>query len=184
MLKEEKVGRDKLFIHHKYMDLLASDDHAFEPYASHEVAVHDRRAHVANAVTRLAAVRDRIAAAARGVGREPADVHLIAVTKTFGAADILPVLEAGHRLFGENRVQEAKGKWPALRARYPDVELHLIGPLQSNKAREAVELFDCIHTIDRPKIATRHRRGNGAGRQAAEAVRRGQHRRGAAEGRA
>ena len=80
-------------------------------------------------------------------------MHLIAVTKTFGADDILPVLDAGHRLFGENRVQEAKAKWPALRERYPGIELHLIGPLQSNKTREAVELFDAIHTIDRPKIA-------------------------------
>ncbi len=105
------------------------------------------------AATRLAAVRDRIATAARGVGRDPAGVHLIAVSKTFAAADILPVLEAGHRLFGENRVQEAQGKWPELRARYLDIELHLIGPLQSNKTREAVELFDAIHTIDRPKIA-------------------------------
>src|SRR5690606_26673073 len=89
----------------------------------------------------------------REAGRDPASVHLIAVTKTFGAADILPVLEAGHRLFGENRVQEAKAKWPELRARYPDLALHLIGPLQSNKTREAVELFDAIHTVDRPKVA-------------------------------
>ncbi len=80
-------------------------------------------------------------------------MHLIAVTKTFGAEDIAPVLDAGHRLFGENRVQEAKAKWPALRDRYPGIDLHLIGPLQSNKTREAVELFDAIHTIDRPKIA-------------------------------
>ena len=101
----------------------------------------------------LAAVLARIAAAAREVGREPASVTLVAVTKTFDAGHILPVLEAGHRVFGENRVQEAKAKWPALKERYPDVELHLIGPLQSNKAREAVALFDCIHTIDRPKIA-------------------------------
>jgi pyridoxal phosphate enzyme (YggS family) len=101
----------------------------------------------------LDAINARIATAARGVGRDPASVSLVAVTKTFGEAEILPVLEAGHRVFGENRVQEAKAKWPALRARYPDIELHLIGPLQSNKAREAVELFDCIHTVDRPKIA-------------------------------
>lgn len=101
----------------------------------------------------LADVRARIAAAAREAGRDPAAVHLIAVTKTFGAEAILPVLEAGHRLFGENRVQEAKAKWPELRARYPDLALHLIGPLQSNKAREAVALFDAIHTVDRPKIA-------------------------------
>lgn len=101
----------------------------------------------------LADVQARIAAAAREAGRDPASVHLIAVTKTFEADDILPVLAAGHRLFGENRVQEAKSKWPELRARYPDLALHLIGPLQSNKTREAVELFDAIHTVDRPKIA-------------------------------
>jgi pyridoxal phosphate enzyme (YggS family) len=102
---------------------------------------------------RLASVTARIAAAARAAGREPASVNLVAVTKTFGAEHIMPVLDAGHRLFGENRVQEAKAKWPALRERYPGIELHLIGPLQSNKAREAVALFDAIHTIDRPKIA-------------------------------
>ena len=102
---------------------------------------------------RLASVTARIAAAARAAGREPASVNLVAVTKTFGAEHITPVLDAGHRLFGENRVQEAKAKWPALRERYPDIELHLIGPLQSNKAKEAVALFDAIHTIDRPKIA-------------------------------
>jgi PLP dependent protein len=106
-----------------------------------------------DAPTRLAQVQSRIAAAAAAAKRDPASVHLVAVTKTFGAEDILPVLETGHRRFGENRVQEAKGKWPALRERFPGVELHLIGPLQSNKAREAVALFDAIHTIDRPKIA-------------------------------
>lgn len=103
--------------------------------------------------TALATIYDRIAAAAQGVKRDPQSVKLIAVSKTMGAEDIEPVLAAGHRLFGENRVQEAKAKWPALKARYPDVELHLIGPLQSNKTREAVELFDAIHTVDRPKIA-------------------------------
>ncbi len=102
---------------------------------------------------RLAALRERIAAAAREAGRDPAGVHLIAVSKTFGAEAILPALEAGHRRFGENRVQEAKAKWPDLLARFPGIELHLIGPLQSNKAREAVALFDVIHTIDREKIA-------------------------------
>lgn len=105
------------------------------------------------AAERLAGVRARIAEAAARAGRDPAAVQLVVVTKTFGAEAILPVLEAGHRVFGENRVQEAKAKWPALRARFPDVALHLIGPLQSNKAREAVELFDAIHSIDRPKIA-------------------------------
>jgi PLP dependent protein len=101
----------------------------------------------------LASILGRIAAAARSVGRDPASVHLIAVTKTFEEAQILPAIQAGHRLFGENRVQEAKAKWPPLKARFPDLELHLIGPLQSNKVREAVQLFDTIHTIDRPKIA-------------------------------
>lgn len=98
-------------------------------------------------------IKTRIEASARAAGRDPAAVNLIAVSKTFGADSILPVLEAGHRLFGENRVQEAKAKWPELRERHPDVELHLIGPLQSNKTREAVALFDAIHTVDRPKIA-------------------------------
>ncbi len=102
---------------------------------------------------RLAAIRARIAAAAREVGRDPAAVELIAVSKTFDADAIRPVIAAGQRHFGENRVQEAKGKWPVLRAETPGVVLHLIGPLQSNKAREAVELFDAIHTIDREKIA-------------------------------
>ena len=94
-----------------------------------------------------------IGEAARKAGRNPDDVTLIAVSKTFDAPEVVPVIEAGQRIFGENRVQEAKGKWPALRANWPDIELHLIGPLQSNKAAEAVTLFDAIHTIDRPKIA-------------------------------
>jgi PLP dependent protein len=102
---------------------------------------------------RLASVVARIAAAADAAKRDPASVNLIAVTKTFGTEHILPVLDAGHRRFGENRVQEAKAKWPALKERTPGVELHLIGSLQSNKARDAVALFDAIHTIDRPKIA-------------------------------
>lgn len=105
------------------------------------------------AADRLEMVRGRIAAAAREAGRDPAGVHLIAVSKTFEAEEIVPVLEAGQRVFGENRVQEAKGKWHGLKARFADVELHLIGSLQTNKAREAVELFDCIHTLDRPKLA-------------------------------
>jgi pyridoxal phosphate enzyme (YggS family) len=104
-------------------------------------------------VQRLAAAQAKIAAAAKAAGRDPAEVELIVVSKTFGAPEILPLLQAGHRVFGENRVQEAKGKWPELKATYPDLKLHLIGPLQSNKAKEAVELFDAIHTIDRPKIA-------------------------------
>lgn len=102
---------------------------------------------------RLEGVHARIAAAARSAGRNAADVELIAISKTFEAPGILPVLQAGHRLFGENRVQEANRKWPALKAQFPDTKLHLVGPLQSNKAKEAVELFDAIHAIDRPKIA-------------------------------
>jgi hypothetical protein len=98
-------------------------------------------------------VQAEIRRAALSCGRDPASITLVAVTKTFAADAILPVLEAGHRVFGENRVQEAKAKWPALRMRFPDLELHLVGPLQSNKAREAVALFDAIHTVDRPKIA-------------------------------
>lgn len=101
----------------------------------------------------LQAVKDQIAAAAGRVGRSPDAINLIAVSKTFGEAEILPVLNSGHRNFGENRVQEAAAKWPALRERFPDVTLHLIGPLQSNKTKEAVALFDAIHSIDRPKIA-------------------------------
>lgn len=104
-------------------------------------------------VAALSAVNEAIAAAARVDKRETDAVELIAVSKTYDATAIRPVLEAGHRKFGENRVQEAAGKWPELRNEYPDIELHLIGPLQSNKARQAVELFDVIHTIDRPKIA-------------------------------
>ena len=102
---------------------------------------------------RLASVLTRIAAAAKAAKRDLAAIQLVAVTKTFGPEHIQSVLHAGHRVFGENRVQEAQAKWPALRALYPDLVLHLIGPLQSNKAKEAVALFDVIHTVDRPKIA-------------------------------
>jgi len=101
----------------------------------------------------LDAIRSRLEIAARDAGREPAEITLIAVSKTFGASDIQPVIDAGQQTFGENRVQEAQSKWPGLRERTPDIELHLIGPLQSNKAKDAVALFDVIHTIDRPKIA-------------------------------
>lgn len=104
-------------------------------------------------IERLQEVRERIAAAARAGGRETAAVELIAVSKTFEEPEILAVLHAGHRVFGENRVQEAKRKWPTLKAQFPDTKLHLLGPLQSNKVKEAVELFDAIHSIDRPKIA-------------------------------
>jgi pyridoxal phosphate enzyme (YggS family) len=105
------------------------------------------------AESRLEAVRGRIEKAAREVGRDPASVRLVVVSKTFGEADIKPVIAAGQRLFGENRVQEAQAKWPALRNAHPDLELHLIGPLQTNKVRDAVALFDVLHTLDRPKLA-------------------------------
>jgi pyridoxal phosphate enzyme (YggS family) len=102
---------------------------------------------------RLAEIAARIEAARRRFGPPPERVALIAVSKTFPAAAVLPFLAAGQRRFGENRVQEAKAKWPDLRARYPDIELHLIGPLQTNKVREAVALFDVIETVDREKLA-------------------------------
>jgi PLP dependent protein len=101
----------------------------------------------------LGAVRARIAAAEKAAGRAVGSVRLIAVAKTFEADAIRPAIVAGQRAFGENRVQEAAGKWPALRNENPGIELHCIGPLQSNKAVEAVALFDAIHTIDRDKIA-------------------------------
>lgn len=103
--------------------------------------------------SRLAAVRQDIARACRDAGREPGSVALVAVSKTFGAEAIEPAIAAGQRIFGENRVQEAKAKWPALRERHPGIELHLVGPLQSNKAREAVAFFDAIHSLDRPSLA-------------------------------
>lgn len=102
---------------------------------------------------KLREVTTAISAAEKAAGRKSGSVTLIAVSKTFGPEDIQPVLEAGHRDFGENKVQEAQGKWPALRTAFPDIRLHLIGPLQSNKAKDAVALFDAIHSIDRPKIA-------------------------------
>lgn len=107
----------------------------------------------APAAANLAQVRANLARACADAGRDAASVRLVAVSKTFGPESILPVLEAGQRLFGENRVQESKAKWPALRERFPDVELHLIGPLQTNKLREALDLFDVIHTVDRPSLA-------------------------------
>jgi pyridoxal phosphate enzyme (YggS family) len=101
----------------------------------------------------LEVIRQRIAAAEGAARRAPGSVRLIAISKTFDADAIRPVIDAGQRVFGENRVQEAKAKWPVLRAEFPDIELHLVGPLQSNKAKEAVALFDAIHSIDRDKIA-------------------------------
>ena len=98
-------------------------------------------------------VLEAIAKAAEEAGRRPEDISLTAVSKTFDAETIKPLLGVGHRVFGENRVQEAQSKWPALREQFPDLELHLIGPLQSNKAKDAVALFDVIETVDRDKIA-------------------------------
>ena len=106
-----------------------------------------------DAVQQFFAVKAKIAAAEREAGREAGAVTLVAVSKTFDAADISPVIEAGQCVFGENRVQEAQGKWPDLKQAFPDIELHLIGTLQSNKAKEAVALFDVIETVDREKIA-------------------------------
>ncbi|OBV11033.1 YggS family pyridoxal phosphate-dependent enzyme [Erythrobacter dokdonensis] len=105
-----------------------------------------------NAATRLAEVRGNIARVCKPARRRPEDVTLIAVSKTKGADAIKPLIDAGQRVFGENRVQEAQGKWPALREAHPDIELHLIGQLQSNKADEAVALFDVIHSLDRPSL--------------------------------
>ena len=101
----------------------------------------------------LAAVHDRIHAAERAAGRAEGSVTLVAVTKAHPVAAAIAALAAGHRVFGENRVQEAKGKWPSLKGRHPDLTLHLIGPLQTNKARDAVALFDVIETVDRPRLA-------------------------------
>ena len=100
----------------------------------------------------LAKVEDDIARACKEARRERATVSLIAVSKTFDRPAIEPVIAAGQRLFGENRVQEAKGKWPELRTLHSDLELHLIGPLQSNKTKEALSLFDAIHSVDRPSL--------------------------------
>lgn len=100
----------------------------------------------------FAAVERAICRACMDAGRARDSVTLVAVSKTFGADAILPALEAGQRVFGENRVQETAAKWPALKARFPDVALHLIGPLQSNKAKEAVALFDAIHAVDRSSL--------------------------------
>lgn len=103
-------------------------------------------------VQRYHDIQANIALAAQDAGRDPSTIHLVAVSKTFDGPDIEPVIKAGQRIFGENRVQEAMGKWPELKSRYSDLELHLIGPLQSNKAREALALFDVIETLDRESI--------------------------------
>ncbi len=106
-----------------------------------------------NVVARLHKVRSEMTRAVRHAGRNPDEVTLVAVSKTYFADSIVPVLEDGQRVFGENRVQESMQKWPELKAQFAGIELHLIGPLQSNKAKEAVALFDVIETIDRPSIA-------------------------------
>ena len=102
----------------------------------------------------LLAVKHRIEKSAMIVSRSSHDVKLVAVSKTFDSPDIEPILDSGQRVFGENRVQEAQKKWPQLRMRYTDIELHLIGPLQSNKVADAVALFDVIQTVDRPKLVS------------------------------
>ena len=108
---------------------------------------------MSKAVENLQAVREAISRAEREAGRGAGSVELVAVSKFFEADSIRPVLEAGQRVFGENRVQEAQNKWPTLRDEFPDITLHLIGPLQSNKTADAVALFDVIETVDREKIA-------------------------------
>ncbi len=107
---------------------------------------------IENAASRLQNAREKIAAAAKLAQRKVTDITLIAVSKTHDADAILLLLKAGQRVFGENRVQESAAKWPALREQYPDVELHLVGTLQSNKADDAVALFDVIHSLDRPSL--------------------------------
>ena len=104
-------------------------------------------------MTGLVEIKQRIAASAQKAGRDPAGITLVAVSKVQPAERIEAVLAAGHRVFGENRVQEAQNRWPALRERYSGIELHLIGPLQTNKVRQAAELFDVIQSVDRPKLA-------------------------------
>ena len=101
----------------------------------------------------LGEIKDAVEKAAAKAGRDAEDVHLIAVSKVQPNDRVEAVLGQGHRLFGENRVQEAAGKWPAFREAFPDAEVHLIGPLQTNKARQAMELFQAIHSVDRPKLA-------------------------------
>jgi pyridoxal phosphate enzyme (YggS family) len=105
-----------------------------------------------SAASRLSAVRERMAHACKVAGRQAEEVTLVAVSKTHSAEAIEPLLQAGQRVFGENRVQEAQGKWPALRERWSGTELHLVGSLQANKAADAVALFDCIHSLDRPSL--------------------------------
>ena len=134
------------------------------------------------AVTRLAAVRAEIARACKDAGRDPAEVTLVAVSKTFPPEAIEPAIAAGQRVFGENRVQEAKAKWPPLLAKHQGLALHLIGPLQSNKAKEAVALFTAIHSVDRPSLCEALAKEIAKQGPRAAFVRRDQHRRRDAEG--
>lgn len=113
------------------------------------------QARAENAAERLERIRQKINRAVERFDTSGREVALVAVSKTFSADDITPLLDAGQRIFGENRVQEAKDKWPELQKRYPGVELHLIGPLQTNKVREAVALFDVIESLDREKLAAK-----------------------------
>lgn len=117
------------------------------------------------AADRLTAVTAAIARAARSVGRDPAAIELVAISKTWSADAIAPLIAAGQRSFGENRVGEAQDKWPALIAATPDVRLHLVGQLQSNKAAEAVALFDVIHSVDRPSLITALGKAMAAGKR-------------------
>jgi hypothetical protein len=112
----------------------------------------DHSMSTATVTSGLGGVQREIERACREASRDPASVTLVAVSKTFDAEAIEPVIDEGQRVFGENRVQEAKAKWPALLARHPGIELHMIGPLQSNKAKEAVALFDAIHSVDRASL--------------------------------
>jgi pyridoxal phosphate enzyme (YggS family) len=130
----------------------SNDPTGCEYFFWQERPLNDVASHVLAPAERLAAVRREIEVAARDARREPADVTLVAISKTFGVEAIEPVIAAGQRVFGENRVQEAKAKWPALKERHGGLELHLVGPLQSNKAKEAVALFDAIHAVDRPSL--------------------------------
>ncbi len=119
-----------------------------------------------SATDRLHAVQAEIDKACKIARRKPQEVTLVAVSKTQPAEAIVPLLEAGHRVYGENRVQEAQGKWPTLREQFPDVQLHLVGQLQSNKAEDAAQLFDCIHSLDRPSLVNALARAfDKAGRQ-------------------
>ena len=138
---------------------------------------------MASTTTGLANVRAEIARACRDAGRDPAEVTLIAVSKTFGADAIEPAIEAGQRVFGENRVQEAKAKWPPLLEKHTGLELHLIGPLQSNKAKEAVALFDAIHSVDRPSLCEALAKEIAKQKPSAGFVRRDQYRRRGAKSR-